>query len=202
VARDCRRTLEGSGQANGGTSEPDADITRSVGAWPICRDLRRGYCFSVSRRDEVVAHAIGPAHGTLARIKTEVKACIIAGYRKASGDPSGPEVRRRPARVSKPLLADPKRTTEAATFHKAVFARFGGNCALCGGRGATDAAHVIKRSHLGSLRFADPRLARPAHRTCHEKQERGEIEFSLPIRQDAVRAHNGLAKVPLQVPEV
>ena len=103
--------------------------------------------------------------------------------------------------MSKPLLADPKRTSEAATFHKAVFARFGSNCGLCGGRGATDAAHVIKRSHLGSLRFADPRLARPAHRTCHEKQERDEIEFSLAIRQDAARAHNRLAKVPIQVPE-
>jgi len=106
--------------------------------------------------------------------------------------------------MTKPLIANPKRQSEASRFHREVFAMFGGPkrvCALCGKPGATDAAHVIARAHLGPLRYADPRLARPAHRECHEAQERGVIRFSLLIRQDAVIAHNALAKIKLVVPD-
>lgn len=105
--------------------------------------------------------------------------------------------------MTKPLVPDAKRASEATRFHRGVFAMFGGPkkiCSLCGRPGATDAAHVIKRSHLGPLRYADPRFARPAHRQCHERQERNEIEFSLAIRQDAIRAHNAIAKIKIQEP--
>ncbi len=106
--------------------------------------------------------------------------------------------------MSKPLIADPKRVSEAAAYHRAVFAEYGGPkkvCALCGKPGAVDAAHVVPRSMLGPLRYADPRMARPAHRACHEAQERGDMRFSLAIRRGAVLAHNEIAKVPLVVPD-
>ena len=105
--------------------------------------------------------------------------------------------------MSRPLIANPKRQSEAAAFHKAVFQLFGGPkkiCALCDKPGATDAAHVIPRSKLGPLRYVDPRFARPAHRACHMAQERGEIEFSLIIRRSAVHAHNTLAKIKMELP--
>lgn len=104
----------------------------------------------------------------------------------------------------KPLIANKDREGEAKRYHDAVFAMFGGKkkiCALCGHAGATDSAHVIGRAHLGPLRYADPRMARPAHRHCHEAQERGEIDFSLAIRRDAVAAHNAIAKVKMVMPE-
>ncbi len=106
--------------------------------------------------------------------------------------------------MSRPLIPDPKRALEAAAFHRLVFAKYGRwnrVCSLCGKQGATDAAHVVPRSMLGPLRYADPRMARPAHRACHEAQERGDICFSLAIRRDAVLAHNEIAKVPLVVPD-
>ena len=105
--------------------------------------------------------------------------------------------------MSKPLIANHARQSEASKFHRDVFAFFGGPkrvCALCGKPGATDAAHVIARARLGPLRYANPRLARPAHRECHERQERGEIDFSLAIRRDAVHAHNAIAKIKLVMP--
>jgi hypothetical protein len=105
--------------------------------------------------------------------------------------------------VSKPLIANPKRSSEAATFHRLVFAAYGGPrrlCALCGKPGATDAAHVVPRAILGPLRYASVALARPAHRQCHERQERGEIDFPLTVRRNAIAAHNKLAKVLLVAP--
>lgn len=105
----------------------------------------------------------------------------------------------------KPLIGNPQRISEAAAFHKIVFTRYGGPkkiCALCSKPGATDAAHVIPRSKLGPLRYADPRFARPAHRFCHNRQERGEIDFTLAIRREAVRAHNEIAKIPMREPIV
>ena len=103
----------------------------------------------------------------------------------------------------KPL--QPRRDTQAAAqkFHRDVFAMFGGKaklCVFCGGQGATDAAHVIPRSKLGHLRYADPRLARPAHRHCHEAQTRNETDFSLDVRRAAIRAHNEIAKQKLEEP--
>jgi hypothetical protein len=104
--------------------------------------------------------------------------------------------------VSRPLLANPKRQSEANRFHREVFAMFGYQCALCTRKSAaTDAAHVLRRgSHLGPLRYADPRLARPAHRDCHEKVDRGELSWPLSIRRDAVKAHNQISKVKLEMP--
>jgi len=104
----------------------------------------------------------------------------------------------------KPLQENPKRKSEASSFHREVFKAYGGLqklCYLCWGGGATDAAHVIARSQLGPLRYASPRLARPAHRSCHEMQEAGRVEFELAIRRDAAFAHNEIAKVKIQVPE-
>ena len=105
--------------------------------------------------------------------------------------------------MSKPLIANAERQAEAAAFHRAVFTAYGGPkklCVFCGKQGATDAAHVIPRSRLGPLRYADARLARPAHRECHERQERGEIDFSLAVRRDAVKAHNQIAKIKMEMP--
>jgi hypothetical protein len=105
--------------------------------------------------------------------------------------------------MSKPLIANRERASEASVFHASVFAMFGGPkklCSLCGKPGSTDAAHVIARAHLGPLRYADPRLARPAHRSCHEAQERREIEFSLEIRRDAITAHNAISKIKMVMP--
>lgn len=105
--------------------------------------------------------------------------------------------------MTRPLLPRAETVRAATKFHHEVFRAFAGpkkTCYLCYRPGATDAAHVIKRSHLGPLRYADVRLARPAHRHCHERQERGDIAFHLDIRIDAVRAHNAIAKIPLQEP--
>lgn len=103
--------------------------------------------------------------------------------------------------MSKPLIANPRRQSESAKFHRAVFAMFGYVCALCGGKGATDAAHVLNRgSNLGPLRYASPRFARPAHRSCHDAVDRHEIAWPLAMRQDAVRAFNEIAKTKMEVP--
>ena len=74
-------------------------------------------------------------------------------------------------------------------------------CALCKTPGATDAAHVIGRAHLGPLRYIDPRLGRPSHRSCHEAVDQYKIQWPLEIRQDAARAANQYAKVPYHIPE-
>lgn len=103
--------------------------------------------------------------------------------------------------MSRPLIANRKRQSEAARFHREVFARFGRCCTFCGKKDATDAAHVLSRgTKLGPLRYADPRLARPACRPCHEAQTRNEIEWPLPIVRDAIEAFNLHAKVKLVVP--
>ena len=105
--------------------------------------------------------------------------------------------------MSKPLIANKKRKSEESAFHSRVFSRYAGPkklCYFCGRPGATDAAHVIGKAHLGPLRFSDERLARPAHRECHEAQTRNEIDWAFEIRLDAVRAHNEISKVKLQEP--
>ena len=95
--------------------------------------------------------------------------------------------------MSRPLLANPKRQSESAKFHREVFARYGNKCIHCGGH-ATDASHVLRRGmHLGPLRYADPRLARPSCRRCHDAEK----PFSKAVRLDAIRAHNKLAKVAI-----
>jgi hypothetical protein len=105
--------------------------------------------------------------------------------------------------MSRPLITDPKQRSLAAKFHADVFAMFGGPkrmCFLCDKPGATDAAHVVSRTLLGPHRYADPRLARPAHRTCHDRQTRHEIEFSPKIRREAIKVANALCRV--KIPEV
>jgi hypothetical protein len=105
--------------------------------------------------------------------------------------------------MSKPLIANRERQSEATRFHREVFLTFGGPtkiCSLCGKPGATDAAHVIPRAHLGKLRYASVFFARPAHRHCHEAQHRGETDFSLQIRRNAISVHNAMAKVPMVLP--
>lgn len=105
--------------------------------------------------------------------------------------------------MSRPLQPDPKRVREATQFHRDVFATYGGAkkiCALCNRPGASDAAHVIPRSKLGPLRYADVRFARPAHRLCHDQVDRHIIEWPIHILADAISAHNQIAKVKLQLP--
>ena len=96
----------------------------------------------------------------------------------------------------KRLTANPKRMREAKKYHDAVFAKYGPICVLCDDVGlpAIDAAHVIKRSALGNLRYEEPRLARPAHRHCHIQQELNITDFSLEIRIDAIRAYNKITR--------
>jgi len=105
--------------------------------------------------------------------------------------------------MSKPLIGNPKRDSEANKWHTAVFSAYGGPkriCAHCGRPGATDAAHVIGRAHLGPLRYADVRFGRPAHRACHEDLDQGRARWKMDILRDAIRAHNKIAKVPIQEP--
>lgn len=102
--------------------------------------------------------------------------------------------------TTRPLLANPKRQSEASRFHKAVFARYGRGCVLCNSAKATDAAHVIGRAHLGSLRYADVRLARPLCRSCHILVDEKKIAWPKSVLRDAIRAHNAIAKVPIAEP--
>lgn len=98
--------------------------------------------------------------------------------------------------MSRPLLADPKRNSEAARFHREVFAMFGYACFHCG-KHATDAAHVLNRAmKLGPLRYCDPRLARPLCRPCHDAKK----PWPIAVQRDAVKAHNLYAKVKLTLP--
>ena len=84
--------------------------------------------------------------------------------------------------MSKPLTVDPGMAAKASKYHAEVFKFWGYFCVLCHGKApATDAAHVIPRSKLGPLRYADVHFARPAHRKCHELQEAGKLDFSLEI---------------------
>ncbi len=101
------------------------------------------------------------------------------------------------------LRANPKRFREASRYHDDVFAFWGPYCYLCPMRTpvAQDAAHVIPRSKLGPLRYANVHFARPAHRICHERQERNEIDWSLRIKQDATIEYNNLSKIGMKVPE-
>lgn len=101
--------------------------------------------------------------------------------------------------MSRPLIANPKRASEASAYHRKVFARYGHACVFCGHQ-ATDAAHVIGRAHLGPLRYADERLSRPSCRSCHERVDRNEIQWPLAILRDAIKVHNKIARVKIEVP--
>ena len=100
----------------------------------------------------------------------------------------------------KPLIAKRQTVNAAGQWHRAVFRAHGKTCWNCGAL-ATDACHVIPRSQLGKLRYEIPKEnGRPGCRSCHDKQERGEIDFPLSVRRAAVRAHNRIARAPLVLP--
>ncbi len=104
--------------------------------------------------------------------------------------------------MSRPLIANPKRDVEAAAFHRAVFKAHGSCCHFCGKKGATDAMHVISRSLIGpKARYACPiENGRPGCRSCHDRQERDELKFTLSVRRRAVRALNKVMRAPIEEP--
>jgi hypothetical protein len=103
--------------------------------------------------------------------------------------------------MSRPLVANPKRKTDASNFHRRVFRKWGNNCKLCTRKApATDAAHVIGRAHLGPHRYASEHFARPAHRDCHDAVDRNETRWPLAIVRDAIRHFNKLAKTKMELP--
>ncbi len=101
--------------------------------------------------------------------------------------------------MSKPLIPNKQRESDAAWFHREVFRAHGSKCWHCKGD-ATDASHVIKRALLGpKMRYAMPvENGRPACRRCHRLQEAGTISFPLGVIRAAIRAHNQIAKIPLR----
>ena len=102
--------------------------------------------------------------------------------------------------MSRPLIANKKREGEAARWHREVFKAHGRACFFCG-KDATDAMHIIARAQLGPLRYEIPvQNGRPGCRACHERQERGELHFPVRIMRIAIRAHNAIAKVKLELP--
>jgi hypothetical protein len=99
--------------------------------------------------------------------------------------------------MTRPLIADRKRDSEAARWHREVFEAHGRVCHFCP-KNATDAMHVIPRASLGKLRYTMPKEnGRPGCRACHEKQERGELFFAARVTNSAIRAHNKIAKVKI-----
>ena len=102
--------------------------------------------------------------------------------------------------MSRPLIADPKQTQDAAAFQRRVFVKHGNACVFCGSR-ATDAMHVYPRAILGKHRYeCAEQNGRPGCRRCHEAQERGEIKFPLRDRQLAARSLNAILKVKITEP--
>jgi len=104
--------------------------------------------------------------------------------------------------VTRPLIANKARDSEAAAFHRAVFKAHGNRCHFCGAKGATDAMHVIPRGLIGpKARYLCPaENGRPGCRRCHDRQEREELQFSLSVRKRAVRALNKVMRSPIQEP--
>jgi len=99
----------------------------------------------------------------------------------------------------RPQIGNPKRQSEAAAFHRAVFKAHGSSCYFCSGSKATDAMHVIPRSQLGPKRYACPtENARPGCRRCHDLQTRGELVFPIAVRRKAIRALNNVLTVKIQ----
>jgi len=58
--------------------------------------------------------------------------------------------------MTRPLIADRKRDSEAARWHREVFEAHGRVCHFCP-KNATDAMHVIPRASLGKLRYTMPK---------------------------------------------
>lgn len=84
---------------------------------------------------------------------------------------------------------------EAKAFHDRVFARYGGaaaRCSACLLPGATEAAHVVGRAHLGRHRYADERLARPLHHACHVAIDTHRAAWPPEILAEAMEAYRAL----------
>lgn len=102
--------------------------------------------------------------------------------------------------MSRPLIANKKRHAEASTFHRDCFKAHGNACFFCG-KNATDAMHIIPRAKLGPLRYEIPfQNSRPGCRSCHEREEAGELHFPIRLQRIAIAAHNKIAKVKLEMP--
>ena len=99
-----------------------------------------------------------------------------------------------------PKQRNPKLERGRRKFKAEVFARYGDRCVFCGLPGSIDPAHIIPTNILGVLRFADVRLARPAHRRCHEEQHDGKRRFPVDVVRDAYAAHNAVAVCRLECP--
>ena len=102
--------------------------------------------------------------------------------------------------MSRPLIANKARESEAARWHRDVFKAHGRACFFCG-KDASDAMHIIPRAQLGPLRYQIPvQNGRPGCRACHERQERGELKFPLRVVRTAILAHNKISKVKMELP--
>lgn len=99
----------------------------------------------------------------------------------------------------KPLIANPKRQSEATAFHRRVFKEHGDKCYFCGCK-ATDAMHIEGRSRLGKHRYACPEEnGRPGCRRCHVLQTDNKLQFkSADVRRARV-ALNQVLKDKLEV---
>jgi len=129
------------------------------------------------------------------------------GHRRECAKYRAPVAKPRTATLKrgKRLKQDPNGLRdEARVFHDAVWALYGPRCwffAICGDvRPAVDAAHIIPKSALGKHRYADPRLARPAHRLCHERYGPQVRQWPLADRIVAAEAANLYVRKKFVVP--
>jgi len=98
----------------------------------------------------------------------------------------------------RPLQANPKRESEAASWHRIVFMAHGSRCHFCGAH-ATDAAHIVPRSSLGKAqRYAVPAYnGRPVCRKCHDQLHNGALTFSHLVVWEAKQAVNAISKAKI-----
>lgn len=102
--------------------------------------------------------------------------------------------------MSRPLIPNKARKSEAQRWHDDVFKAHGKLCFFCG-NAASDAMHIIPRNLLGPLRYLIPvQNGRPGCRSCHDRQGAGELKFPIRITRIAISAHNKIAKVRLEIP--
>jgi hypothetical protein len=118
----------------------------------------------------------------------------------------------RGAAISRPLLASKEAKMQAAQWHREVFALFGNRCYLHvlknprSKMAATDAAHVVARSRLGTAwAYASPLFGRGLCRGCHDAQGAGlDPMFRFPWRDvaDVISEYNMLpTRDKLRLPE-
>lgn len=103
--------------------------------------------------------------------------------------------------MSRPLIANKARESEAARFHRECFKAWGRVCYFCGSKDASDAMHIIGRSTLGPRRYECPvENSRSGCRRCHEAQTRGELRFKAADVRRAIVALNKVCKVSIPLP--